>query len=267
MQGITSVLRYVAIVACVSAIAAGPALAAHPLISDDAGTLGKGASQIELNGQWSSDKETVEGAKIESRASQIVTTYGFGIAEKVDLTFGVVRQWGESDSAGVTENDPGSANFSLSAKWQFYENAGFCLALKPQLAYSYVVGGTKDDYTVSYGSTLIATKEFEPFAVHLNVGYQYNDYYAKDEWGNSRHDIWNASLAGTYDVIKERLKLVSDFGTATNQDKSTSELPVFALVGAIYSLNKNIDLSAGAKFGLTKPEPDFAATGGLTIKF
>jgi hypothetical protein len=179
----------------------------------------------------------------------------------------VVRQWGETDSGGITENDPGSANFSLSAKWQFYENAGLSLAFKPQLAYSYVVGGTKNDYTVSYGSALIATKEFEPFAVHLNVGYQYNDYYAKDEWGTSRHNIWSVSLAGTYDAIKDRLKLVSDFGTATNQDKSTSELPVFALAGAIYSLNKNVDLSAGVKFGVTKPEPDFAATGGLTLKF
>lgn len=267
MKRVKHVAHHIALTVIMSAIAAAPALAAHPLVSDDAGTLGKGTSQIELNGQWSSDKETAEGTNSESKASQIVTTYGFGIAEKLDLTFGVVREWGETESNGLTENDPGSTDFSLSAKWQFYENSGFSLAIKPQLAYSYVVGGTNNDYTISYGTTLIATKEFEPFAVHLNVGYQYNDYYSKAEWGNSRHNIWSVSLAGTYDVIKESLKLVSDFGTATNQDKTTSELPVFALAGAIYSLNKNIDLSAGVKFGVTKPEPDFAATGGLTVKF
>jgi hypothetical protein len=32
---------------------------AHPLITDDAGTQGKGKFQIEVNGQYDSDKETV----------------------------------------------------------------------------------------------------------------------------------------------------------------------------------------------------------------
>lgn len=267
MKGILSAVKQATIVACFITFVAGPAFAAHPLISDDAGTLGKGTTQIELNGQWSSDKETVEGAGVESRTSQVVTTYGYGVAEKVDLTLGVARQWGELESGGLTENDPGFVNFSLSSKWQFLETSGFSFAFKPQFAYSYVVGGSKDDYILSYGVALIATKELEPFAVHLNVGYQYNDYQAEAERAASRNSIWSASLGSTYDVIKERLKLVSDFGTCTNQDRSTTELPVFALAGAIYSLNKNIDLSAGIKFGLTKPEPDVAATGGVTIKF
>lgn len=267
MQRIISAARYLAIAALFSATVTGPAFAAHPLISDDAGTLGKGASQIELNGQWSSDKETVEGTGTESRASQIATTYGYGVAEKVDLTFGITRQWGETESGGLTGNDPGFVNFSFSSKWQFFETSGFSFAVKPQLGYSYVVGGSKDDYTPSYGVALIATKEFEPFAVHLNVGYLYNDYQAEAERAGSRNSIWSVSLGSTCDIIKERLKLVSDFGAATNQDKSTSELPVFALAGAIYSLNKNVDLSAGVKFGLTKPEPDIAATGGVTFRF
>jgi hypothetical protein len=68
MQNIISVVKCVIIAALLSAIATTPALAAHPLISDDAGTLGKGTSQIELNGQWSSDKETIEGTGVESKA-------------------------------------------------------------------------------------------------------------------------------------------------------------------------------------------------------
>lgn len=44
-------------------------------------------------------------------------------------------------------------------------------------------------------------------------------------------------------------------------------MPAFGLVGAIYSLNKSVDLSAGLKVGLTKPEDDLTGTFGLTYKF
>ena len=54
---------------------------------------------------------------------------------------------------------------------------------------------------------------------------------------------------------------------STNPDKTSSEVPVYALAGAIYSLNKNVDLSLGLKFGITKPEPDFAGIAGITVKF
>ena len=58
-----------------------------------------------------------------------------------------------------------------------------------------------------------------------------------------------------------------DIGASTNPDKASSEVPAYALGGVIYSLNKNIDLSLGLKFGITKPEPDFSGIAGVTIKF
>jgi len=36
---------------------AGPSWAAHPLITDDTGTQGKGNFQLEFNGQYDRDKE------------------------------------------------------------------------------------------------------------------------------------------------------------------------------------------------------------------
>jgi hypothetical protein len=58
-----------------------------------------------------------------------------------------------------------------------------------------------------------------------------------------------------------------DLGASTNPDKASSEMPVYAQGGATYSLNKNVDLSLGLKFGITKPGPDFSGIGGVTIKF
>jgi hypothetical protein len=32
-------------------------------------------------------------------------------------------------------------------------------------------------------------------------------------------------------------------------------------------VNKSVDLSLGLKFGITKPEPDFAGIAGVTFRF
>ena len=130
---------------------------------------------------------------------------------------------------------------------------------------SYAVGTTYDNVT-AYGAVLILSKESEPFAVHLNADYTYNNYNLATIRNASRSSILNGSLAGTYEVIKN-LKLVADVGVATNDDKKSSIMPAFGLVDALYSLNKNVDLSAGLKVGLTKPETDLTGTFGATFKF
>jgi hypothetical protein len=150
-------------------------------------------------------------------------------------------------------------------KWQIFEQAGFSIAFKPRFGYSYAVG-IADDYTTSYGVVLVLSKELEPFSAHLNVGYTYNNYNLTEARNTNQSSIQNYSLAGTYGIIKY-LKLVANVGAATNGDKESGHMPVFGLVGAIYSLNKNVDLSAGLKIGLTKPENDLTGTFGTTFSF
>ena len=117
-----------------------------------------------------------------------------------------------------------------------------------------------------YGGWLIVTKEHEALAVSLNGGYFYNDYGSAAERESSRSDLWILSALATYKVL-ENLTLGLDVGASTNPDKASSDVPVYALGGAIYSLNKNVDLSLGLKFGITKPEPDFAGIAGITLRF
>jgi len=45
------------------------------------------------------------------------------------------------------------------------------------------------------------------------------------------------------------------------------EMPAYAPAGTACSLNKIVDLSPGLKFGITKPEPDFAGFAGVTLRF
>ncbi len=257
------------IICCISTftfLAAGTSFAAHPLVSDDAGTLGQGTIQVELNGDIGTDKESHIGETTKTKSSQMASTIGFGLSDKIDVVFGYTHPWGEVDVDDVTFKDHGSSDFSLNMKWQVYEQDGFSAALKPQIGYSYALEVPDNDYTVSYGATMILSKEVEPFAFYFNIGYTYNDYNLEAVRKTDRSGLWNVSLATTYEVIKD-LKIVADFGARTNEDKDVDEMPVFGLAGIIYSINKNCDLSAGLKLGLTTPETDITGTTGLTLKF
>jgi hypothetical protein len=166
---------------------AGNASAALPFITDDAGTLGRGTSQVELLYVGSTDKETIGGSTVKTDRSLPGATFGYGVAETLDLTLGFARSWGTVTVDGISSNDSGNADYLLNAKWQFYEKAGFRFAVKPLVGYSYPVGGTSDDHVTLYGGWLIVTKEHEALAVSLNGGYFYNDYGSAAEressWG------------------------------------------------------------------------------------
>ena len=247
-------------------IIAGNAFGALPFITDDADAMGKGTSQVELWYARSTDKETVDGSVVKTERNQPGATFGYGVADPLDLTLGFARLWGKVTVDGAASNDNGSALFTFSAKWRIYETTGYRFAVKPLVGYSYLVGGTGDDHTVSFGGWFIATKENESLAVSLNVGYIHSDFGSASDRGASRSGVWIASALATYEVLKG-LKLGCDVGASTNEDRTDSTIPAYALTGAIYTLNGSVDLSLGLKFGITKPEPDFSGIAGVTIKF
>jgi hypothetical protein len=248
------------------ALVTGNAFATLPFITDDAETLGRGTSQAELFYVGDTDRETAGGSTVKTGGNLPGATFGYGVAETLDLTLGFARGWGDSTVDGVRSNDPGSAAFTLSAKWNLFEKREFYVAVKPLVGYSYRVGGASEDHAASYGGWLIATKEHEALAVSLNGGFLYNDHGSAAERRASRSSIWILSALGTYKVL-EGLRLGLDVGANTNPDKASAEMHVYALGGAICSLNEDVDLSLGLKFGITKPETDFAGIAGITVRF
>ena len=170
MNGFNKGIGRLTLAVFLTAMMTGQAFGALPFITDDAGTIGKGTSQVELSYERSTDKETVDGSTVKTDGNQIAATFGHGVAEKLDLTLGLARPWGKYEVDGSSVNDAGSADFTLNAKWQFFNRSGFSFAVKPQVGYSYLVGGTSDDHTVSYGGWLIVTKEHEALSFNLEHG-------------------------------------------------------------------------------------------------
>ncbi len=247
-------------------LSASPARAAHPLISDDAGTIGRGTVQIELNCDIGSDKSTAAGTSATTHIAQVATTIGYGATDTIDLNLGITRPWGSTDIAGTTYHNAGSTDYSIAMKWRGYEHDGFSVAVKPSFTLSTAVGN-KDNYNVASGMAVVCTRELEPIALHLNAGYTYISYHSPEVSAASKNSIWNFSLAATYELFKERLKLATDFGVNSNQERGNDKLPAFALAGIIYTINKNVDISTGIKFGLNDAADDITGTFGLTLTF
>lgn len=247
---------------------APPSNAAHPLITDDAETQGAGKAQIEVNGEYGSDRETALGAETVERAIEAGVTISYGLTETIDAVIGVPYLWVEMHEADVAvpafahASEKGLSDLSVEIKWRFFEKDGLSLGLKPG-----VIMPTGNDRKglgagkYGYSAHLIASHEKEPWEFHLNIGYIRN---------NNRHDerenLCHLSLAVEYEP-RERLEIVANIGQERNPDKTSDRKPAFAIVGIIFEVTEDFDVDLGVKAGLTDPETDYAALAGMAWRF
>jgi hypothetical protein len=120
-------LRIVSLVVFLSYLTVSAVFAAHPLITDDAGTQGKGKGQFELNGQYEHEHESGE----KENNSEISTALTFGLTDTIDFVLGIPYQWLRTQDSEGTTRANGVADMSLDVKWRFYEKDGLSLAIKP----------------------------------------------------------------------------------------------------------------------------------------
>ncbi len=247
--------NYTIRLSCLTALllaASHPAFAAHPLNTDDAGVQGAGGIQLEMNTDWS--KQSGEAGHVGAM------TFTYGVTDKLDLFFNLPQTFQSPNGTGV-------GDVSVGAKWRYYEADGLALALKPEL---FMPSGEESKGLGSgrngLGLTGIASYETGPWTLHGNLGLRYSPYKLETDQETKRKTIWRASAAVWYGV-NEQWRLVADTGVAQNQDASSRTLPSYALVGAIWSPNKTVDIDAGAKFGLNKAEVTRQFGVGVTLHF
>jgi hypothetical protein len=248
---------------CFILIVPAPAWAAHPLITDDTGTQGKGKYQLEVNGQYDSDKETIGGVSVKTTGGQAATTLSYGIIDNTDLVLSIPYAWSTVKQDDVTVSDEkGISDTTFEVKWRFFEKDGFSFALKPGVSFptgdeNKGLGSGK----IGYHGYFIISKESAPWAFHMNLGYIRNENTVEE-----RVDIWHASLAATYEVIKN-LKVVGNIGIERNRDTDSDNDPAFLIGGIIYSVAENFDIDFGVKYGLAKAETDYSLLAGTTFRF
>lgn len=241
------------------------AFAAHPLITDDAGTLGKGNAQLEFIGEYGYDDE--EGVRTNSLVAPIAPVLSYGITDNLDIVLGISYLYVRTKQKGTMSDEDGISDTSIELKWRFYAKEGLGLAIKPGI--SLPTGDNNKGLgngRPSYGLVLITTKEIDPWAFHLNLGYTHIEYRREEDTAEKRKGIWHASLASEVDIIKD-LKAVANTGIERNFDKTSNTHPAFILGGLIYAVTEKVDIDFGIKGGLNKPATDYSFLAGITWRF
>lgn len=232
--------------------------AAHPLITDDTGTQGKGKFQIELNSEYAHEDE--DGA--EADTTEIAAILSYGVTDTMDIVLGLPYQYLRVKEDGIATTEEGVLDMSIELKWRFYEKDELSFALKPGITLP-----TGDDERglgagrLTYSAFFIATQEVEPWVFHINFGYIRNENKVDE-----RKNLWHASLAGEVGAAKD-LKIVGNVGIERNVDRTVETHPAFLLGGIIYSVTENFDIDFGIKAGLNKPETDYTLLAGMAVRF
>ncbi len=232
--------------------------AAHPLITDDTGTQGKGNFQLEANAEYNYDKED----GVTNKETAVDFTLSYGALENVDLQISIPYQIIKTSDAGSDFEEEGMGDLSLDVKWRIYEKDELSLLLKPGITLPLGdeekgLGTGKTGYKLFF----VTTYEKKPYVVHANLGYILNKNKVDE-----REDIWHISLAGEY-YLTEDLRVVGNVGMEKNTDKSADQDPAFLIAGVIYGLNKDFDVDFGIKFGLNKAETDISVLAGISLRF
>jgi len=241
---------------------AGTANAAHPLITDDSGTQGKGKIQFEIVGEYGLDKN--DGVKEKSLQFPTVPFLTYGLTDLTDIVVGLPYNEVVTEEAGSKSSVRGVGDASLEIKTRFYEKDGLSFAVKPGITLP-----TGDENKglgngrATYHAFFITTKELQPWAFHLNLGYIRNEFKLKEDEDANRKDSWHVSLAAEVEVDK-KIKMVANIGVERNPDKTSETHPAFILGGIIYSVMENFDVDTGIKYGLNKPETDVSYLAGVT---
>lgn len=247
------------------------AYAGPPLITDDAGTVDVGNVEIELNSSYIYDREDVNGMSVRRNVFDGEAKLTTGLYKNLGISLALPYTFSDRirKDGNLTSKADGFGDMTIEFKYAFADIGGIAFAIKPAViapSGRYSAGLSEGRW--QFGGSLIASREFDEgtYSMHANVGYGHHDYRNDDAKACNRGDLWFGSLAGEARITKN-LTAVAEWGLSTTQDSATDELTSFAQVGVRYELNEHLDVNAGFKFGMTKPEDDLAVRYGLVLKF
>ena len=246
--------------------------AAHPFITDDTGTQGKGNWQLELQGDFLRDERTSGSVERKDKLNAYTSVLSYGILENLDVQLGMSYLSARTTTNGATVADEsGMSDSTLELKWRFYEKDDFSLALKPGLT---LPTGNEDKGLgtgkSSWAIALLATYEAEAWTFLGNIAYTRARFKRSQDEAESRVDLWRVSGGASYALTGE-VKLVGELGLRANESRNDAFLPdgtsQFGMLGVIYSPTKKIDLDAGFRKNFNRGESRDAYLAGATFRW
>lgn len=238
------------------AVVPGVAHAAHPFVTDDTGTQGKGGWQFELT----ADQSRVKEDGVTSRNFEAGAALTYGVTGTLDLGVAVPYVRTKTDGEAAVR---GVGDATIQGKWRFYENeSGWSIALKPAIT---LPTGNEDRGLGAGRSTaslgVLAQYQKDAWAWMVNGGYTHNNNKVGE-----RRNLWNASTAVLYSP-NDQWTLGADVGVSRNPDVATSRALSYGLLGVQYHINKDLDVDVGYRRTLHSGPVEHTVGAGLTVRW
>jgi len=219
-----------------------PAFGAHPLITEDTGTQGKGRFQLELVAELGHEEER----GLHEDAFDRAAVLSYGLRDDLDVLLTVPHTRNVVQENGLRTTDRGLGDVGLDAKWRFFEKGNVSVAVKPGVTFA---TGDEDKGLgageFNYSLFLVTSFDNNPWGYHIHIGYLRNRN-VHDE----RNVLHHTSLALTY-AVKEDWLLVADLGTLTAPERGVDDNSSFLILGGIYSVSEDFDVDFGVKRGVS----------------
>jgi len=229
--------------------------AAHPLISEDAATQGKGAFELEIGNSWMKDAGT--------RTYELGPQLSYGVTPQIDAilrpTWLDVRISGDASS----DQSRGAGDTAVDVKWRFLETDAVNFALRAGL--NAPTGNAQRGLGAgkpTYHGVLVASFGSRSLAVHANLGYTRNRADPSE-----RRDLYHASTAVVWTANPSWKLLLADVAVDSNPDRSSGAWPAVWRIGAIYTVRKGFDLDVGTQARLNRAAPSHVVLAGVTMRW
>jgi hypothetical protein len=234
-----------------------PVLAEQPFFFvSRAEPLDEGTARVEGDVQYDRFSSTNEIYTIE-------TSLFFGVVNNLDFEVSVPYRF-LSESA---RDESGVGDVTLRARLRFVKAreanplslSGQLVIKLPSASEGKGLGTGESDV----GFVALASKRFDPLAVHLNLGY----LIVGDPPGvNFKNEVIYALGFEFYTAI-QGLGLYAELGGHTNRDSNAPSDPLAVSFGLTQTIGRRTILDGGLAVGLTSDSPSYAAKIGASYRF
>jgi opacity protein-like surface antigen len=236
------------IAACCLAPVAAFAGQQHPLVTDQAEVVAPAKYEAETAVEYHSNGGY--------SAFVIQETVTAGMIPKLDAFIAVPFMNVKQDIPGAS-SESGLGDFTIGAKFNFLNVDKTTVSVKPFILLpvgEYNKGFGEGGF--GFGANLIASLELDKqITVDGNLVIRHQ---------NSKNDSYNEfgiSVAGKLQATRD-LKGVAELALL-----SGSRTDAFVTAGAIFAVQKNLDIDGGLRLGLSHASDDYALLAGATFKF
>ena len=257
-------IRQLILFAMVISVLPWYAHAFEPLNTDDAATIGKSVNQIEqyfyyLHNNTPGNPGSVATPGEEFRgvgnAKAFPFTYTYGLTDTTEISFATTYYASPRGSYSPF------ANNIFGFKWRFWGDGqtGLGMAIKPTITLpastSQQVQGMGLAMT-NYELNYILSYYWDRIQVHTNISYARNPYNKNFPISGSytpyQINLISGSIAPVW-IVNSWLKLALDIGSSIDTSTDAAAVNDYGMIGAIFSVNKDIDIGLSYLQSSTTP--------------